>query len=84
MPTIDLILSGINLMLLGMGVVFGFLIILVYSMLGMSHLAKMTDTGQEVQENKPITPVSQSSAGARVELVAIISAAVSRYRATHG
>ena len=84
MPTIDLILSGINLMLIGMGVVFGFLILLVYSMLGMSFFAKLTDRGQEGQENKPITPVVQSSVGARVELVAVISAAISRYRATQG
>ena len=71
-------------MLLGMGVVFGFLILLVYSMLGMSHIAKLTDSVQGIQENKPITPVIQSSAGARAELVAVISAAISRYRATHG
>ena len=71
-------------MLLGMGVVFGFLIILVYSMLGMSRLAKMADSGQEIQEHKPVTPIIQSSAGSKVELVAVISAAISRYRATHG
>ena len=76
MPTIDLILSGFDLMLLGMGVVFGFLIILVYS--------KMADSGQEIQEHKPVTPIIQSSAGSKVELVAVISAAISRYRATHG
>jgi oxaloacetate decarboxylase gamma subunit len=84
MPTIDLILSGMNLMLIGMGVVFSFLILLVYSMLVMSQLARLTDRGKEIHENKPITPVVQSSAGARVELVAVISAAISRYRATHG
>jgi len=71
-------------MLIGMGVVFGFLILLVYSMLGMSRLARLTGTGEERPEHKPITPVVQSSAGSRVELVAVISAAVSRYRATHG
>ena len=82
MPTIDLILSGINLMLIGMGVVFSFLILLVYSMLMMSRLAKMADSGKVVAESKPITPIVQSSAGARVELVAVISAAINRYRAT--
>jgi oxaloacetate decarboxylase gamma subunit len=71
-------------MLIGMGVVFSFLILLVYSMLMMSRLAKLAQGGQEIQKSKPITPVVASSAGARVELVAVISAAISRYRATHG
>ena len=71
-------------MLIGMGVVFSFLILLVYSMLGMSRLAKLAESEQTSLENKPITPVVQSSAGARAELVAVISAAITRYRATHG
>ncbi|MGD8590919.1 MAG: OadG family protein [Chromatiales bacterium] len=82
MPTTDLILSGINLMLIGMGVVFSFLILLVYSMLLMSRLTSLTERGQEIVENRPITPVVNSSVGAKVELVAVISAAISRYRAT--
>ena len=83
MPTIDLIISGINLMLIGMGVVFSFLILLVFSMLWMSRLVMLTDREQATQASRPITPVVQASDGAKVELVAVITAAISRYRATH-
>jgi oxaloacetate decarboxylase gamma subunit len=71
-------------MLIGMGVVFSFLVLLVYSMLGMSRLSKLMASDEVARQNRPITPVVQTSAGAKVELVAVISAAVSRYRATHG
>lgn len=83
MPTFDLILSGINLMFIGMGVVFSFLVILVYSMLGMSILAKLTGGELESQENKPITQIVHTSPGSRAELVAVIGAAIARFRATH-
>ncbi|MET0080314.1 MAG: OadG family transporter subunit, partial [Candidatus Thiodiazotropha lotti] len=39
MPIEDLLLSGVNLMLLGMGIVFTFLLVLVFTMKGMSKLA---------------------------------------------
>jgi sodium pump decarboxylase gamma subunit len=70
-------------MLIGMGVVFSFLILLVFNMLVMSRLATLTERGSQTQGNEPITPVVQTSSGARVELVAIITAAIARYRATH-
>lgn len=84
MPSFDLILSGINLMLIGMGVVFSFLIMLVFSMFGMSRLAMLADKQTETHESKPITPVVQSSVGARAEMVAVITAAIARFRTTHG
>ncbi len=84
MPTFDLILSGINLMLIGMGVVFSFLILLVFSMFGMSRLAMLTDEQTQAYENRSITPIVNASAGSRVELVAVITAAIARFRATHG
>jgi oxaloacetate decarboxylase gamma subunit len=84
MPLTELIISGLNLMLLGMGIVFTFLVTLVFSMLGMSRLAQAVEEQAADREKiMPPTPTIQPSVGTRGDLVAVISAAISRYRTTH-
>ena len=76
----DLLLEGVNLMLLGMGIVFVFLTILVLAMIGMSRLARALE-GEEVHAALKHLPTSAlPSMEKREQLVAVISAAVNRYR----
>jgi oxaloacetate decarboxylase gamma subunit len=72
----SLLMEGVNLMLLGMGIVFAFLILLVFSMLAMSRLAARLDARRHPA---PAAPVSGPEPA---ELVAVITAAVHRYRAS--
>ncbi len=72
----DLLLQGVNLMFLGMGIVFTFLAILVVALTGMSRLAASL-SGPEAP------PTATAAAGAATddsELIAVISAAINRYR----
>ncbi len=86
MPIADMMMSGVSLMVVGMGIVFIFLLVLVFAMKGMSQLAIFLGERQGFAE-----PTSFPTAGAaqgqatqmRGDLVAVISAAVSRYRASH-
>ena len=74
---IDLLVQGSELMLLGMGIVFGFLTVLVFTLRGMSLLAARLDTtppGKATPEPISVTDNRQ--------LIAVISAAVARYRAS--
>ena len=79
-PHVDanLLIQGVELMLLGMGIVFGFLTILVFTLRGMSLLADRLHTPPVVEPAVP-EPISVSD---NRRLVAVISAAVSRYRAS--
>ncbi|MCG8426462.1 MAG: OadG family protein [Chromatiales bacterium] len=79
MPISDLLMEGVNLMLIGMGMVFVFLAILVVAMNGMSRLAKAL-IGDEVQQpSTPTAAVPQAGAGDE-EVTAVIAAAISRFR----
>ncbi|MCU7796149.1 MAG: OadG family protein [Candidatus Thiodiazotropha sp. (ex Semelilucina semeliformis)] len=85
MPITDMLMSGVSLMLVGMGIVFTFLLVLVFTMKGMSKLAIFVAErhgSSEAQSHHPSTAL-QGQAGTRGDLIAVISAAVSRYRATH-
>ena len=73
----NLLLQGVELMLLGMGIVFGFLGILVFTLRGMSALADRLDDGQVLESATPL-PIDVSD---NRQLVAVITAAVARYRA---
>lgn len=80
MGTTALLMEGLNLMLLGMGIVFLFLILLVFGMHGMSWLAFRL----EAKFPSPEEPAPRQAAptpAADHELVAVISAAIARYRA---
>ena len=76
----NLVLQGVELMLLGMGIVFGFLTLLVFTLRGMSMLADRLDSG-EVTQPIASAPIDVSD---NRQLVAVISAAVARYRAKRG
>ncbi|OWV28662.1 OadG family protein [Halomonas campaniensis] len=82
MQDLELLQDGLALMALGMGVVFVFLTILVISVTLMSKLIgrfqpvpAAVDTGKKASSSSP--PAAQSD-----EVMAVISAAVHRYRST--
>jgi oxaloacetate decarboxylase gamma subunit len=79
MPVADLLLAGGELMLLGMGIVFGFLIILVFAMRGMSALAAFLDPDIEAESRSGAAEAVPQTPG-QDQLVAVVSAAVARYR----
>jgi len=74
----NLLIQGIELMLLGMGIVFGFLTILVFTLRGMSRLADRLD-GTPAPALAAPEPIDVSD---NRQLVAVITAAVARYRAS--
>jgi oxaloacetate decarboxylase gamma subunit len=75
----NLVLQGVELMLLGMGIVFGFLTLLVFTLRGMSLLADRLEVSDVAQPGAAaVTHVDLSDDR---QLVAVISAAVARYRA---
>lgn len=79
MPITDLLMTGVELMLLGMGIVFSFLVLLVLALKVMSWLADRFLTAESPVPTSTVTqpmPVDAS-------LIAVISAAVARYRSTH-
>ncbi len=78
MPFSELMMTGIQLMLIGMGIVFTFLMILVVTMKGMSRLAI------SLEGEQPVADTAAKAPGKRDELlVSVISAAIRRYRDTH-
>lgn len=84
MPITDLLLEGVNLMFLGMGIVFGFLIVLVFTMLAMSKLADHLG-GAGTKDEDELTRTATNNQTVEVtdkDLVAVITAAVARYRMT--
>jgi len=72
----DLLIQGTELMLLGMGIVFGFLTVLVFMLRGMSMLADRLHQPEPVEPDIP-APIDVSD---HRQIVAVISAAVNRYR----
>jgi len=78
-------LSGVELMFLGMGVVFSFLVVLVFAMLAMSRLAERLGPSQAIADSGESTLAGGAVAAhpaVRSDLVAVIAAAVARYRTT--
>ncbi len=76
MAVSDLVLQGINLMFLGMGIVFSFLAILVVALNGMSKLASAL---YQPEMPAPSATPNNTAIGDS-ELIAVISAAINRYR----
>ncbi len=85
MPIVDLLMSGVNLMLVGMGIVFIFLLMLVFTMKAMSRLAAYIAErqGSAGTLTHPTPGIAVDQGKVRGDLIAVISAAVSQYRATH-
>jgi oxaloacetate decarboxylase gamma subunit len=78
MPITNLLMTGVELMLLGMGIVFSFLILLVLTLKVMSQLVG--------RFHSPEVPPKVSAAQPNVadtRLIAVLTAAVARYRADH-
>ena len=74
----NLLIQGAELMLLGMGIVFGFLGVLVFTLRGMSALAGRLSDEESVEPALP-APLNVSD---QRRMVAVITAAVARYRAS--
>ena len=84
MSVSDMLMSGVSLMFIGMGIVYTFLLVLVFVMKGMSKLAMRLAPpgGGDTPVYQPaMSPQGQS--GMRGDLIAAIGAAVARYRASH-
>ena len=78
MPVDELLLEGLNLMLIGMGMVFAFLAILIVLMQVMSRAARAMAAPEGA-------PTAAAGSGAVTdaedgELIAVITAAINRYR----
>lgn len=75
----ELLLQGFELLLLGMGIVFGFLTLLVFMLRGMSGLAdRLAPHAEQLAE--PTAPPGEPD---HQRVIAVISAAISRYRKSH-
>jgi len=79
MAVADLLMEGVILMVLGMGSVFIFLVSLVLAMYGMSRLAHRLSPDELIIET-PSFPAGAPPVETDHELIAVISAAISRYR----
>ena len=82
MQDYELLQDGLALMALGMGVVFVFLTILVISVTLMSKLIDRFQPAPIAADTSKKPPSSPASAGQNDEMLAVISAAVHRYRST--
>ena len=83
MPFADLMLVGLKLMLLGMGIVFSFLVVLVFALRGMSRLANWLAPEIEPPVIAGVTPIQSTGHTHDEELIAVISAAIARFRSNH-
>ncbi|MEJ1296069.1 MAG: OadG family protein [Candidatus Sedimenticola sp. (ex Thyasira tokunagai)] len=81
MPISDLLMQGVNLMLLGMGSVFIFLSVLVLAMYGMSSLARAISK-EDIHTGAPSAAVVTKASDDEGELIAVITAAISRFRSS--
>jgi len=73
----NLLSEGLTLMLLGMGIVFTFLAMLVLTMYGMSWLAQRLAPAEVA---RPAAILPRAASDENDELVAVVSAAIHRYR----
>ena len=78
MNTPDLLMDGLRLMAIGMGIVFAFLLLLVGVMRAMSAVAMRVAPEPGLAAADRIRGVAEEQADS--ELVAVITAAVARYR----
>jgi oxaloacetate decarboxylase gamma subunit len=76
----NLLMEGVNLMLLGMGIVFVFLTLLVVAMGLMSRIAARLGGAEEVAEASATGAAATTSGADNGELIAVMSAAISRFR----
>ncbi len=79
MPISELIYKGVELMFLGMGTVFIFLAVLVFTVIKMSELVK------KIEKNLPQPQPAKAprARAANNDHIAAISAAIHQYRSKH-
>ncbi len=82
MPISELLMEGVTLMLLGMGMVFCFLTLLVFAMHLMSLFAKHLSGDDSLPAPLAAAANTPVPSGGEDELIAVITAAVKRYRAS--
>lgn len=73
---LDQMQAGFTVTLMGMGVVFVLLTLLIYVVQGMSKLCRMI-------EGAPPAPTTSDAPAVEEEIVSVIGAAVSAYRRRH-
>lgn len=83
MSVSNLLMEGLNLMLLGMGIVFVFLSLLVVAMSQMSRLALRIGGPEEATEAPAAGTPATAGGKDNSELIAVLTAAISRYRSRH-
>ena len=76
-----LLFESFMLMLIGMGIVFGFLLLLVGILRLMSTLILRLAPAEELQPAAPSPSAALPPADGSEDLIAVISAAITRYRA---
>lgn len=77
----NLFSEGLTLMVFGMGFVFVFLTLLVFTTRGMSSMvAKYAPEAAPAAKPKPVAKPAAAAAGNNDELVAVMTAAVHKYR----
>ncbi|MBB1487806.1 OadG family protein [Oceanospirillum sediminis] len=76
----ELISEGISLMLFGMGFVFLFLTLLVYATQAMSNVVQKYAKPAPAETKSKPAPASASAAGSNDELIAVMTAAVHKFR----
>ncbi|NBC48531.1 MAG: sodium pump decarboxylase subunit gamma [Gammaproteobacteria bacterium] len=84
MPETSLINESLSLMAIGMGIVFSFLLLLVVLLRAMSWIAGRLSSGLP-EASAPSAAVSTGSdalGASNDELIAVISAAIARYRSS--
>lgn len=77
----EMLADGLVLLVMGMGIVFGFLIVLVFALKGMSALAAWLEG--EAPQVQPFSAEPAQQTASQSELIAVISAAVQKYRSEH-
>ncbi|MDD3449359.1 MAG: OadG family protein [Gammaproteobacteria bacterium] len=80
MPVSELLWSGLELMIMGMGVVFVLLGLLVFTVHGVSRLIQWFEARRPQPATGAGTALSAPPAQGDAELMAVISAAVHRFR----
>ena len=81
MPVADMIMEGLELMVVGMGIVFTFLIVLVLAMSAMSRLARIIEPPVTAPPSRAATiPTHGAQVKEDENLIAVISAAVQVFR----
>ncbi|MEE9413338.1 MAG: OadG family transporter subunit [Methylococcales bacterium] len=76
----DLFSTGLQLMFVGMGVVFSFLVLLVFTIKGVTKLVDQFAPEQVILTPTPLHPVISNNT---TEVTAAISVAVHKYRKQH-